>query len=109
MWKPVDTEFYFPHVPVSLVMLSGTDALRGLLESLRCVVLTHRPGTPGDFLKVLSQGENAPRYMVICGHGTPEGIWFGQYGPPDIDTSMLRREYFRPRLSANTSTCPAAP
>jgi hypothetical protein len=50
------------------------------------VVTMHLPGTPGDFLLTLGQGELAPEFVIICGHG--DGIVFGEYAP-GIDTSCL--------------------
>ncbi len=92
MFKPVEAEFYVPLLPISIVQVSGgAEFLRSLLESLRCAVTLHRPGTPGDFLKVMALAENAPRYLIICGHGTEDGLHFGEY-IPEIDTSMLRNE-----------------
>ena len=92
MWKPVDAEFFVPLLPVSLVCVSGggMELTRAALEALGCVVLTHRVGTPSDFLKVVGQGEQAPRYLVILGHGDENGLVFGEYGPGAIDVSMLR-------------------
>lgn len=92
MWRPVDTEFFAPRLPVGVVALSGSDAdyLRTMLESLRCVVHVHWIGTPADFLKVISQGAGVPRYLVIDGHGTEQGLYFGEYAKGiGIDTSML--------------------
>ena len=92
MFKPVEAEFYVPLLPVSIMQVSGGgEFLRSLLESLRCFVTLHRPGTPGDSLKIIALRENAPRYLIICGHGTEDGLYFGEY-IPEIDTSMLRNE-----------------
>ncbi len=92
MFRPVEIEFYVHLLPISIVQLSGGgEFLRSMLESLRCVVTLHRPGTPGDFLKVIALGENAPRYMIIYGHGTEDGFYFGEY-ISEIDTSMLCNE-----------------
>jgi len=100
MWKPVDTEFYVPRLPVSIVAVSGggMEFARATLESLYCVVLLHTIGTPSDFLKVIAQGEDAPRYMIIMGHGTEDGLDFGEYGPADIDVSMLRNGAMPPEV-----------
>ena len=97
MWKPVDTEFYVPRLPVSIVDVNGggMEFARATLESLNCVVLVHSVGTPSDFLKVIAQGENAPRYMIIMAHGTEDGFDFGDY-EPSIDVSMLRNEAMPP-------------
>ena len=91
MWKPVDTEFFVPLLPVSVVYISGggMELTRAALEALGCVVLTHRVGTPSDFLRVLGQGDQAPRYMVILGHGDENGLVFGEYDAT-VDVSMLR-------------------
>lgn len=95
MWRPIDTEFYSPRLPVGIIGLPGGDAsgLRQILEALQCVVHVHWIGTPGDFLKVISQGAAVPRYLFIDGHGGEEGLHFGEYGVPEIDTSMLVGEY----------------
>ena len=73
-----------PLLPVSLVHVSGggLELTRTALEALGCVVLTHRIGTPSDFLRVLGQGEQSPRYMVILGHGDEDGLVFGEYDKP---------------------------
>ena len=92
MFRPVEAEFYVPLLPISIVQVSGGgEFLRSMLESLRCAVTLHRPGTPGDFLRVIALGKNAPRYMIICGHGAEDGLYFGEY-IPEIDTSMLCNE-----------------
>lgn len=36
---------------------------------------------PGRFLLVLGQGESAPDYLVICGHGDDNGLAFGEFVP----------------------------
>src|SRR4028119_607052 len=96
MWHPVNTDFFIPQLPVSIVDLPDSGGrsrnLRSLLESVNCVVLTHPMGTPGDFLKVIAQQDTAPRYLIVVGHGNPEGLHFGTYIPA-IDTSMLAGEY----------------
>lgn len=98
MWKPVDAEFDVPLLPVSIAAIAGDNIefLRAMLEALDCVVHLHAIGTPADFLKVLAQGERAPRYMLIMGHGTEDGLYFGEYGLPSIDTSMLRNQCLPP-------------
>lgn len=103
MWKPPDADFYTPRLPVSVVQLPNryeAPAMRVLVEMTPCVVLLHNIGGPSDFVKVIAQGENAPRYMILVGHGTPKGIYFGRYGAdpgcPEIDVSMLRDEHMPP-------------
>lgn len=100
MWNPLDTQFYAPRLPVSLVAIDshGTEFIRTVLESLRCVVHLHAIGTPTDFLQVIAQGDSARRYMIINGHGTEYGLHFGEYGPKDIDTSMLNRGSLPPEV-----------
>jgi hypothetical protein len=93
----IDEQFFSPRLPVSIVSLPNCDwevyAMRGLLEAMNCIVTVHWIGTPSDFLKVLAQGETAPRYLLIAGHGDDEkGYYFGSYAD-FIDTSMLRDEY----------------
>lgn len=95
MWTPVDTQFYAPRLPVSVVALpngGAVVAIRHLLELLNCVVVVHWVGTPTDFLQVLAQGTAVPRYLLIEGHGSEDGLYFGTYAP-GIDTSMLAGEY----------------
>lgn len=101
MWQPVDTQFFAPQTPVSIVCLPDSGGrgaeFRTLLESLGCVVLMHQVGTPSDFLQVIAQRENAPRYLIIVGHGSPEGLYFGEYASGlGIDISMLQNEYLPP-------------
>lgn len=100
MWTPVNTKFYVPQLPVSIVSVSGggQEFTRATLEALNCVVLLHSVGTPSDFLQVIAQGQNAPRYMIIIGHGTQDGLDFGEYGPSDIDTSMLHNGAMPPEV-----------
>jgi hypothetical protein len=91
VWKPVNTEFYGPRMPVEIVDFGlGGDGelLRSILESLNCVVLSHWPGAPGDFLKVIGQGDSCAPYLIVSGHGDEGGLIFGEYADC-IDTSML--------------------
>jgi hypothetical protein len=90
-FSPVDSRFLFPRTPVGIVDYGDTgEALlvRAILESLGAVTLLHLPGTPEDFLRCLEQGEAAPPYLVLCGHGDETGFVFGEYGE-GIDTSAL--------------------
>ncbi|MDA0745824.1 MAG: hypothetical protein O2954_04850 [bacterium] len=91
MWTPVDTKFFDKKLPVGIAnVYSAQSALlfRTLLEDLGAVVLLHNLGTPGDFLEILAQGEDAPPYLIIAGHGDENGIVFGEF-MESIDTSML--------------------
>lgn len=91
MWKPVDTEFQCPRIPVEIVDLGGSgegESLRSILENLHCVVLCHWIGAPMDFLKVISQGTACAPYLIVSGHGYDGHLTFGQYAD-HIDTSML--------------------
>jgi hypothetical protein len=54
--------------------------VRSILKSLGARVLLHLVGTPEDFLRILAQGEAAPRCIVIWGHGDENGLVFGAYG-----------------------------
>jgi hypothetical protein len=97
VYAPIDTRFYHPRPPVNIVVLPNAaneaHALRALLETLDCVVTVHWTGTPMDFLTVLGQGDTAPRYLLIAGHGdAEEGYWLDEYAD-FIDTSMLRGEH----------------
>jgi hypothetical protein len=50
----------------------------------------------------------APRYMIISGHGTPEGLWFGTYGT-SVDArqhDMLVGEYLPPSVIAQHVNLP---
>lgn len=91
MWEPVDTQFQIPQTPVSLVCFhwGPANGIRFLLESLNCIVLYQQAGTPGDLLKILSQGEAAPRFMILGAHGDRAGIHAGGEYAEHIDTSML--------------------
>lgn len=96
MYAPVDTQFYHPRLPVNIVALPNSyeaHAMRALLEVMDCAVTIHWIGAPMDFLKVLGQGDTAPRYLLIAGHGDDElGYYFGEYAD-FIDTSMLREQH----------------
>ncbi len=93
----IDEQFDAPRLPINIVALPNGDyeahAIRAVLEAFDCVVTIHWIGTPMDFLKVLGQGESAPRYLLIAGHGDDEkGYYLGEYAE-FIDTSMLRDQY----------------
>jgi hypothetical protein len=97
MKRAIDEQFYTPRLPISIVALPDSEleaqAMRAILESLGCAVMIHWIGTPMDFLKVLGQGESAPRYLLVSGHGDEEkGYYLGEYAD-FIDTSMLRDHY----------------
>lgn len=97
MKHSIDEQFYVPRLPVNIVALPNcaweAHAMRAILEGFSCVVTIHWIGTPMDFLKVLGQGETAPRYLLIAGHGDEEkGYYLGEYAD-FIDTSMLRDQY----------------
>ncbi len=74
-------------------VVETVSAIRTVLEALRCVVLRHAVGTPGDFFQAIGQGPSAAQYVVINGHGSACGLYFGEYGRSDIDTSLLREGY----------------
>lgn len=104
MSQIVDERFDFPRIPVNLAVLPNGDmeafALRSLLEALGCAVLTHWIGTPDDFLKVLAQGAEAPRYLVIAGHGNETGSFYmGEYADI-VDTSMVKDQHLPPEAIA---------
>lgn len=87
----IDQRFHVPRTPLAVVAVGdGMEALliRAILESLGAAVTLHLPGTPEDFLEVLAQGESAPRYIVVSGHGDRGGFLFGDYDRR-IDTTML--------------------
>lgn len=92
MIRLVDEKFCRPRTPISVVAVgeaSEAYLVRSVLESLGATVLLHLIGTPEDFLRVVAQGESAPRYVVICGHGNEKGLVFGEYGE-GIDVSALQ-------------------
>lgn len=93
MWRPVDTDFFYPRCPVEIVDFGASSEallLRSALESMSAVVLLHQIGTPDDLLQVLGQGEQCAPYMVLCGHGEENGLVLGEYAEGlDIDVSML--------------------
>jgi len=105
----IDTQFDYPRLPISIVALPNDFEARALREILEmcfdCVVTVHWIGTPEDFLKVLGQGETAPRYLIIAGHGDDTGYYFGEY-IPEIDTSMLRNEHMPPEVIAPVVNLP---
>lgn len=109
MTQPVDTQFFIPRLPINIAALTNAyeaEAMRALLEVLGCVVTVHWIGTPADFLKVLSQGETAPRYLLIAGHGDDEnGYYFGEYAS-FIDTSMLREQHMPAEIIAPVVNLP---
>lgn len=89
--KFVDQSFYVPRIPVAVVDCGATGEallLRSLLESMNAVVTLHQPGTPADFLLVLSETNDAPNFIALCAHGDENGFVFGSYAS-DIDTSCL--------------------
>ena len=89
--RAIDQSFSIPRTPVAIIDCGDAPeagAIRGLLENMGAVVTMHLPGTPGDFLLALGQGELAPEFVIICGHGDENGIVFGEYAP-GIDTSGL--------------------
>ncbi len=91
MWTPVDTRFDDKKLPVAIAHVDrGEQAimLRHLLEELGAIVLLHGISTPGDFTKVISQGDDAPPFLIIASHGDENGLVFGEY-IPRIDVSML--------------------
>lgn len=97
MTTTIDEQFYVPRLPVSIVALPNSAhevyPLRDLLEGLNCVTAVRWIGAPMDFLKVLGQGDTAPRYLLIAGHGDEnKGYYLGEYASY-IDTSMLRGQY----------------
>jgi hypothetical protein len=87
----LDEKFFVPRTPVSVIAIGETSEallVRAILENLGAVVSLHLIGAPQDFLLVLEQGESAPAYVVICGHGDERGLIFGAYGV-DIDLALL--------------------
>ncbi|TWG94228.1 hypothetical protein L598_003700000050 [Mesorhizobium sp. J18] len=105
----IDERFYRPRVPIAVVAIGeAREALviRAVLESLGATVLLHLIGTPEDFLRVLEQGDAAPRYIVICGHGDDHGIVFGAFDE-SIDVSALERGSMPPRAIAERANLPS--
>jgi len=106
----IDEQFYAPRLPVSIVALPNSSyevyPMRDLLEGFNCVTTVHWIGTPTDFLKVLGQGETAPRYLLIAGHGEEgKGYYLGEYAE-FIDTSMLRDQYMPAEVIAPVVNLP---
>lgn len=106
----IDEQFYTPRLPVSIVALPNSShevyPMRDLLEGFNCVSTVHWIGAPMDFLKVLGQGETAPRYLLIAGHGDEEkGYYLGEYAT-FIDTSMLRDQYMPAEVIAPVVNLP---
>lgn len=87
----IDKYFSWPREPVAIIAIGDTGEallLRAILESLGAAVLLHLPGTPVDVLKCLGQGETAPEYVILSGHGDETGFVLGQF-VEEIDTSAL--------------------
>lgn len=108
MWNPVDRQFYVPRLPIGIVALPGQNqsaAMREYLELLDCVVAVHWIGTPTDFLHAIAQGDQAPRYLIINGHGAEEGFYFGDF-ISSIDTSMLDGEYLPDKVVREHANLP---
>lgn len=104
----VDEKFYAPKTPVAVVAVGEAgEALlvRSILENLGAAVLLHLIGTPEDFLRVIEQGDAAPRYMVICGHGDANGLIFGEYGD-EIGVTSLDRGSMPPKAIAERVKLP---
>lgn len=88
----IDREFYVPRTPVGLAVLGNTGEallIRSILESLNAVTMMHLIGTPNDFLAAVDQGDSAPPYLVISGHGDENGFVMGEF-IEEIDISALK-------------------
>jgi hypothetical protein len=110
MATTIDEQFYAPRLPVSVIALPNSAhevyTLRDLLEAFNCVLTVHWIGAPTDFLKVLGQGDTAPRYLLIAGHGDEDkGYYLGEYAP-FIDTSMLHGQYMPAEVIAPVVNLP---
>jgi hypothetical protein len=109
MKSTVDEQFYVPRLPVNIVALPDSSydvyPMRGLLEGFNCVTTVHWIGAPTDFLKVLGQGETAPRYLLIAGHGDENGYYLGEYAS-FIDTSMLHGQHMPAEVIAPVVNLP---
>jgi RimJ/RimL family protein N-acetyltransferase len=109
MWKPIDGDFFARRTPVEIADCGGVGGLgrlaRDLIEELGGTAHLHLCGTPGDFLKVISQGERAAPYLVILAHGDENGLVFGKYAD-FIDTSMLVEGSMPPRCIAEHADLP---
>jgi len=114
MWKPVHTHYYIPQVTAAVVDIYNVRSRteRPKLEARNSVVLVHRPKTVMDFLKAIGQGDSTPRYMIIEGHGTEDGVWFGHFYEIDkeknFDKSLLHNDCLPPhviRQHANLPGC----
>jgi hypothetical protein len=89
----IDESFFAPRTPVSIAAIGDSGEallIRSCLESLGAAVTLHLIGTLSDFLKVLNQSRDAPRYLVICGHGDENGFVLGEY-ESGIDISALTK------------------
>ena len=89
--QTIDETFTVPRKPVSIAAYGDAHeahCIRGLLENLGAAVSMHLLGTPSDLFVVLEQGESAPPFLIISGHGDENGFVFGEFGP-EIDTSAL--------------------
>lgn len=87
----VEAKFFQPRRRVTIVDLGSTLevlCLRSLLEAMGASVTTHFIGAPQDVFATLDQKEAPPEFLVLCGHGTENGLVLGEYGE-QIDTSHL--------------------
>lgn len=87
----IDEEFFEPRTVIAVIAVGDSGEallLRSILESLGAAVRFHLPGTAEDFLKCLGQGEDAPEYLIISGHGDEGGIVFGLF-TTEVDTTAL--------------------
>ena len=108
MWRPVDTLFYAPKLPVAIAaIMDSTESvfIRTLLEQFNIVTLMHSVGTPGDFLQVIGQEIAPPPYLIISAHGDDGGIVFGEY-VEEIDVSSLEDEVMTPPVIAEAVRLP---
>ena len=103
-----DDEFYFPRKAVSLVALDGeaeTNILRFIVESVSGVATCHFPGTPNDFAKCLACDERDPQFIIISGHGDPEGFHADHFNP-EIDADILQEGLIHPAKLVQTASLP---
>lgn len=87
----IDGEFFWPRKPIAIIAVGDSGEallLRAILESLGAAVTLHLPGTAEDFLKCLGQGEAAPEYIIISGHGDDRGFVIGSFSP-EVDATVL--------------------
>ena len=68
MWTPVETQFDAKQKPIGIICIGDfqeAHTIRTFAEELNLAVRFYKIGTPGDFLKVISQESELPPCIII--------------------------------------------